>query len=508
MRRFARTKLWALAGTAAVALCLAAPSAMAGKADDTLNIAWDVEVPNVNMYFDTSRNGVIIAHHVWDALVWRDPASGDFKPLLATSWNIVDDKTIELDIRQGVKFHNGDPMTADDVVYTYNYLARPDNGILNRSYTNWIDKAEKIGDNKVRITAKDTNPLTLLYMGEIGIYPQKYYEAVGPEGMGTKPVGTGPYKITEVDPGKRLVLEAFADYYDSPKGQPKIKKIVQRTIPEMNTQVVELASGRLNWIWRVAQDQADRLEKSGRVEIINANTMRVGYLHLNAVGGPEDSPLRKLKVRQAINHAVNLEGIVKNLVRGSSQVIYSACYPEQFGCTDDVQKYPYDPAKAKQLLAEAGYPNGFSTTFYAYRDRSQNEAIMSDLAAVGIKAELRYGQYAATRDALRKGEVPIASLTWGSNSIPDVDAILPVFFGGLPDDMSKDEEVRALLKEGKSTLDQDKRKAAYKKALQKIAAQAYWVPTWTYTTNYAISNDLDFKPTADEIPRFWTASWK
>ena len=103
---------------------------------------------------------------------------------------------------------------------------------------------------------------------------------------------------------------------------------------------------------------------------------------------------------------------------------------------------------------------------------------------------------------------PIASLTWGSNSIPDVDAILPVFFGGLPDDMSKDEEVQALLVEGKSTLDQDKRKAAYKKALQKIAAQAYWVPTWTYTTNYAISNDLDFKPTADEIPRFWTASWK
>lgn len=508
MRRFARTKLWALAGTAAIALCLAAPSAQAGKADDTLNIAWDVEVPNVNMYFDTSRNGVIIAHHVWDGLVWRDPASGEFKPLIASSWNIVDDKTIEVEIRKGVKFHNGATLTADDVVYTYNYLAKPDNGILNRNYTSWIEKAEKVGDNKVRITAKNTNPLILLYMVEIGIYPQKYYEEVGPEGMGLKPVGTGPYKITSVDPGKRLEFEAFADYYDSPKGKAKIKKIVQRTIPEMNTQVVELASGRLDWIWRVAQDQADRLEKTGRVQVINANTMRVGYLHLNAVGGPEDSPLRKLKVRQAINHAINLEGIVKNLVRGSSQVIHSACYPEQFGCTDDVQKYPYDPAKAKQLLAEAGYPNGFTTAFYAYRDRAQNEAMMSDLAAVGIKAELRYGQYAATRDALRKGEVPIASLTWGSNSIPDVDAILPVFFGGLPDDMSKDEEVQGWLQAARSTLDQEKRKELYKKALQKIAAQAYWVPTWTYTTNYAISNDLDFKPTADEIPRFWTASWK
>ena len=223
---------------------------------------------------------------------------------------------------------------------------------------------------------------------------------------------------------------------------------------------------------------------------------------------PEDSPLRNVKVRQAINHAINLDAIVKNLVRGSSQIIHSACYPEQFGCTDDVQKYPYDPAKAKALLAEAGYPNGFSTVFYAYRDRPHNEAIMSDLAAVGIKAELRYGQYAATRDALRRGETPITSMTWGSNSIPDVDAILPVFFGGLPDDLSNDAEVQAWLLEGKSTLDQDKRKAAYKKALQKIAEQAYWVPTWTYTTNYAISNDLDFKPTADEIPRFWTASWK
>ncbi|MCH2393819.1 MAG: ABC transporter substrate-binding protein, partial [Oceanibaculum sp.] len=90
----------------------------------------------------------------------------------------------------------------------------------------------------------------------------------------------------------------------------------------------------------------------------------------------------------------------------------------------------------------------------------------------------------------------------------DVDAILPVFFGGLPDDMSKDEEVQGWLQAARSTLDQEKRKELYKKALQKIAAQAYWVPTWTYTTNYAISNDLDFKPTADEIPRFWTASWK
>lgn len=498
----------ALAGAAAAALCFGAPTAQASKADDTLNIAWDVEVPNANMYFDTSRNGVIIAHHVWDALVWRDPATGDFKPALATAWNVVDDKTIELEIRQGVKFHNGDPMTADDVVYTYNYLAQPDNGILNRNFSNWIAKAEKVGDNKVRITAKDTTPLMMLYITELGIYPEKYYKEVGPDGMGLKPVGTGPYKITAVEPGKRLEFEAFADYYDSPKGKPSIKKIVQRTIPEMNTQVVELASGRLDWIWRVPQDQAERLEKSGRVQILNADTFRVGYLALNAAGGPEDSPLRKQKVRQAINHAIDVEGIVKNLVRGSSQVIHSACYPEQFGCTDDVKKYPYDPAKAKALLAEAGYPNGFNTTLYAYRDRPQNEAMLSNLAAVGIKAELRYGQYAATRDALRKGEVPIASLTWGSNSVPDVDAILPIFFGGLPDDIAKDTEVQGWLKDAASTLDQDKRKALYKQALQKIAEQAYWVPTFTYTTNYAISNALDFKPTADEIPRFWTAKWK
>jgi peptide/nickel transport system substrate-binding protein len=134
--------------------------------------------------------------------------------------------------------------------------------------------------------------------------------------------------------------------------------------------------------------------------------------------------------------------------------------------------------------------------------------MLNNLAAVGIKAELRMGQYSAMRDALRKGETPIAFMTWGSNSVPDAEAFVPVFFGGQPDDLSKDETIINWLKATSSTINPDVRKEVFAKVLKRIADQAYWVPLWTYPTNYAVSKSLDFRPTSDEIPRYYEAKWK
>ncbi len=447
---------------------------------------------------------------VWDNLLWRDPASGEFKGLLAESFKIVDDTTFEFVLRQGVKFHNGADFSAKDVIYTVEYLTRPDTGKVANQTVKWLKGAEIVGPNTVRIYALEPTPLATLYLaGDIPIYPREYYEKVGPSGMGLKPVGTGPYKVTEVQPGRKIVLEKNGNYFaGSPKGQPSVGKIVQRTIPDINTQIVELISGKLDWIFKVPADQAEKLAPMAAINVVSAGTMRIGYIQFDAAGRSGKNPFQDIRVRQALAHSIDRQAIVDNIVKGKSVVIHAACYPEQFGCTQEVAKYGYDVAKAKRLLAEAGYPKGFSTKIYAYRDRNYLEAIIGYLTAAGIKTDLHYGKYASTRDAIRANKAPLAFMTWGSGSVPDVDAITPVFFAGNPDDLAQDAEVKKSLDIGGSTVDPATRKAAYDKAFKRIAEQAYWAPLWTWNTNYAMTKDLDWTPTADEIPRFFTAKWR
>jgi peptide/nickel transport system substrate-binding protein len=295
----------------------------------------------------------------------------------------------------------------------------------------------------------------------------------------------------------------------SPKGKPKIGKVNIRFVTEMNTQMAELMSGRADWIWRVPTDQADRLAKMPKVTVQNFQTMRVFYLTFDVANlKGRNSPVNNLKVRQAIAHAIDRPTILKTLVRGASEVVHSACYPTQFGCTQDVVKYEYDPAKAKKLLAEAGYPNGCEIDFYSYRDRSYLEAIMSYLGAVGIKSNLNYLKYPTARDKIRAGEVDMAMMTWGSYSINDVSAIIGNFFRGGSDDTYRDKDVIGWIEKGDVTVDPEERKAAYKLALQRIAEQVYWLPLYSYNVNYAYSKELSFIATSDEIPRFFLSSWK
>lgn len=502
--------LAAALGTTLGATAWMATPALAGKADDTLNIAWDRELPNIDFYFNNSREGIVVNRLIWDTLIYRDPNTGEFKGLLAESFEIVDDTTFEFKLRKGVTFHNGEAFNAEDVVATINFLLTPDTGKLAQQTVGWIKGAEALDDYTVRIYAKEPTPLATLYLaGDIPMYPADHYAKVGPGGMGEAPVGTGPYKVTKVVPGKEIVFEANADYFEgSPKGKPAIGTIHQRTIPDVNTQIVELTSGKLDWIWKVPADQAEKLATLPSLNVVSAGTMRVGYLQFDAAGRSGENPFQDVRVRQAVSHAIDRQAIVDNIVRGASQVIHSACYPEQFGCTSDVTKYEYDVEKAKALLAEAGYPDGFRTEIYAYRNRDYLEPMLGFLQQIGIETDLRYGKYAATRDAIRSNNVPFAFMTWGSGSVPDVDAITPVFFGGGPDDLAQDADVQAALKKGGSTVDPAVRMEAYQTALGKIAAEAYWLPLWTYNTNYAMSQELDWTPTADEIPRFFFAKWK
>lgn len=495
-----------------ISITAVSQQSLANKANDTLIYASNSWPENVSPYHNSAREGVILGHLAWDTLIYRDPTTGKLEPQLATDWKWEDSTHLLVHLRKGVKFQNGDPFSADDVAFTFNWGNSSDSKVVTLQNINWIKHVKKIDDYTVEFELKAPFPAALQYLaGPLPIYPKKYFESVGLKGFSEKPIGTGPYKITKIINSQEVDMEANQNYWQgSPLGKPKIKHLVFKTIPDKDTQLAQLMTGQVDWLWRVPSDQARQLSAVPNVTVMSKETMRVGYITMNSqpIEG-QKNPFENQKVRQAVNYAINREGMVKNLIQGDSSAIYTPCYSQQFGCeTSAATKYPYNPEKAKQLLAEAGYPNGFATEIYAYRDRDYIEAIIGDLRNVGIKANLRFVTYSTARDAIRSGTAPMAFMTWGSYGINDASAIISVYFKGGADDEAKNPEVIKELTVADTSVDPAVREANYSKAIKIITTQAYWAPLFTYSYNYAFDKDLNFTPYSDSIPRFFKSSWK
>ena len=505
-----RTQLGRRAAIAAGVAAFCTPQvAMAGEAKDTLVFASDLEVDNIDPYSNNLREGIIIARHVWDTLIYRDPDANRFVPMLATAWSWIDSKTLEFTIRDGVRFHNGDPLTVDDVIFTIQHVTDPASKIVVTG-VDWIAGAEKVDGRTARIKLKAPFPAALSYVaGTLCILPANYFKSVGADGFARTPVGSGPYRVVGITGSLGVLMEKNRGYWPgSPLGQPSIGKIEFRPIRDSDTQVAELISGGVDWIWRVPADQAEQLRSVPNITVVSNETMRTGTLVFNALSKNDPaSPLRDRRVRQAISHAIDRKAMVDNLVRGRSSVIDSVCYPAQFGCTQDVQHYDYDVAKAKILMAEAGYAKGFEIEIWAYSDREYLEAIIGYMRAIGIAVRLTFSQFPPMRSALWQGRIPILYLSWGSSSIFDVSAITSVFFGGREDDMVQDPKLIASIRSGDNAAEPAERQRYYKEALQRIAEEAYALPLFTYSMNYAYNSDLAFKAYSDEIPRFFESRW-
>ena len=432
--------------------------ALAGKKDNSVRFGDPQVLDHADPYFNSVRIGVIFSHHVWDTLIYRDPTNNQYKPALATAWKWIDDTTLEMELRRGVKFHNGAEFSADDVVYTLNFVSNPDNKAIIQGNVNWIARAEKLDSHKVRIVTKRPFPAAFEYLaGPIVIHPHEYYAKVGPKGVNEKPIGTGPYRVTEHAVGKYIRTERNPDYFkDSPKPQPKIEKLEFRFVPDPQTRVAEVLSGGLDLIRQVTVDQGAQLKAVPSVQVVSGEIMRFVFLAFDVTESTPAPPLKDIRVRKAIMHAIDREAMVKSIVGEGSRVLHAFCFPSQFGCIDDrAPRYAYDPAKAKALLAEAGYPNGIDLEFYAYQDRNHTEAMIGYLHAVGIRANLRFTQYAATRDAVRQHKAPLSHQSWGSFSVNDVSAATPVFFKFGLDDVARDPEIRDLLEKGDTSIDRE-----------------------------------------------------
>lgn len=488
-------------------------AAEAQRSADTLRVVFRDAVPNIDAFYNNQRTGLILSHQAWDGLVHRDPETFQNVPALATAWNWVDTKTLDFTLRQGVKFHDGSDFSADDVVYTFNIVSKPEARVATPSNYAWIDNVEKTGEFSVRFHLKTPTPAALDYLALVGpVWPKAYRERVGPEGYARAPVGTGPYRITRVDTASIVEYERFDGYYQGgPKGRPAIRKITARFVTDAATELTELLSQRVDWIWNMNPDQIPNVSRLPTLQTLQQESMRVGFLQLDAAGRSGQTPMTNQKVRQAVFHALDRKSMAERLVTGGSRPLVAPCYPSQFGCdVEAAVDYPYNPARARELLAEAGFPNGFDIELTSYvQPRQWSEAVQSYLQAVGIRARLNMLQVAALTQRAWRGELAMNMGSWGSYSVNDVSSFLPNWFGADSlSDYAKDSEMHRLLAEGGSSADPEVRKRAYSAAIRRATEQAYFVPLYTYVNTYAFSRQLEFKAFPDELPRFYLAKWK
>lgn len=502
-------KLRNLMSATALAALMFPAAGLAQQSENTLRWTSNASITTVDPYFNYNREAMLLnGQLIWDTLIYKT-SDGEYQPLLATEWTWVDDTTLEFKLRDDVVWHDGEPFTGKDAVYTFNYISTPDNGVNVQSNVNWIENAEMVDDTTLRLNLKRPFPAALEYISTLhAILPEGFFGDEGKAGANGRLVGTGPYKLTEFEQGDRIRVEAFDNYFEgSLKGQPTFDAIVYRVIPDTSTQIAELLSGGIDWIWRVPPDQAEPMSGVPGVTVSADETMRISFLSMNTRDMEGGNPLQDLKVRQAIAYAIDRDQIVEQVIGEGSNVINSPCFRTQFGCVEDATSIDYNPEKAKELLAEAGYADGLDLKMTSYRSREWTEAVSGFLGAVGINVSASVLDYSNARDRVVNNQVHMMLGDWGSYGVNDVSALLNNFFTLSEDDMAQDESVSEALLSASQTADAEDRMESYDYAVRRIAEELYWYPMWTHPTIYAYNENLKFESHPDENPRFFMSEW-
>ena len=329
---------------------------------------------------------------LYDSLLFLT-VDGELVPALAEDWDINEDGTeYTFYLRQGVTFHNGEPFNAEAVVATWEYGSDGSNDYADQ-YT-LVTAVEVIDDYTVRLVTDDPNPLFLTLLADNwGIIPPVYMSEVGIDAFAQAPVGTGPFVLVERVPGSRIVYEANPDYWNT--GQPRLERVTFRVIPDSTTRVAALRSGEVDIINRLSADEAMLLSTNPDVEIISYPNDRVYYVAFKNVNNGIGTPIESQLVRQALNFAVNRPGIIQGIFAGEAELISGFTVSTNLGYDPAIQPYAYDSDMARELLAEAGYPDGFEISMGCPTDAypSINEvclAIQRDLSAVGVEVSLEF----------------------------------------------------------------------------------------------------------------------
>jgi peptide/nickel transport system substrate-binding protein len=415
------------------------------------------DIPSANVYHGK----------IYEGLVKQDE-NMEIKPSLATEWKKVDDLTWEFKLRKGVKFTDGADFTADAVKKTIERVQAKETASPRANLFAMIKEIKVVDDYTLQlITAYPYAPLLAnLAHYSAGIISPKAIESGA--NIGQNPVGTGPFKLKEWKPGQELVLEKNADYWGK---KPNINTVTFKVVPEDSTRIAMVETGEANIADPVSVTQVERLQNSDKMKLVRTEALGNDYIGFNLQKKPFDNP----KVRQAISYAIDTKAILKGVYNNVGKVANAPMGPSVWGFNDKLKGYSYDPEKAKQLLAEAGYPNGFKTTIWTNDNKERvnvAEVVQSQLKGIGIEVETKVVEWGAYLDATAKGQQDMYVLGW-SNMTGDADYNQYFLFhseaAGNPGNRSfyKNPEVDKLINEGRQETNADKRKAIYAEA-QKI----------------------------------------
>jgi peptide/nickel transport system substrate-binding protein len=468
-------------------------------ANDLVVVAQKADAYTMDPVKHTSFSTANVLMHLYDSLVTRDD-KGAFVPALALSWSNPDPLTWRFKLRQGVKFHNGEAFDAQAVKFTFDRALDPATKAPYISRISVIKQVTVVDKFTVDFKTATPYPTMLFTLYEASfpalIVPPKYLKEHSADILATKPVGTGPYRFVEWVKDDRVVMEANPDYWG---GAPKIKRIVWRPISEPRTRIAELKGGGVDIAENIPPGEMKSLQ-SERTKVVNIAS---DFLFFYAFDTLKDGPLKDKRVRQAINYAVNVDAIQKALLEGTGQRIAVTLPKDGFGYPSNISPYPYDPAKAKALLAEAGYPNGFTIPMtsrqgYLLKDKEIMEATAGFLSKVGIKVVPKHmepGVWAQVSE--KKGREGIMYPGWSG---ADADMVwFPLLTSGQYQSYFANKELDAALLKGRSTLDEAQRKAAYATAAQIIKEEAPHLPMFQAPLIYGVNSKLQWTARSDTL---------
>jgi peptide/nickel transport system substrate-binding protein len=432
-------------------------------------------------WFDPAENTNVITPYMFlyamhDALI-RPMPGNHMTPHLATRWSeSADGLTYDFELRQGVKFHNGDTFTAEDVKFSFERYKGASATELKKK----VKAVEIVSPYQVRFQLNEPWPDFLSFYGNLAtgagwIVPKKYTEQIGNDKFKEQPVGLGPYRFVNYQPGVELVLEAFPEYWRKP---PAVKRLVLKSVPEPTTRLAMLKKQEVDVAYALYGPLAEEVQRTPGLKLEPVLLMGTDW-HTFVDQYDPKSPWADKRVRLAANHAINRQAINEAETLGHSK-LSGSIIPRPFEFALPIEPYAYDPKQAKQLLKEAGYGSGFDAGEYTCDAVYAGvvEAIVNDFAAVGIRAQVRPMERAAVMAAQR--EKKVRNLTrQGSGAFGNAATRIETYiYSKGSQSFLKDAELDAWYEQQAKEIDRQKRQALLHKIQQKVHDEALFAPLW------------------------------
>lgn len=511
MRRVSTWLILILTGAVLLIGCGKTPDKPVTAASEKIVIAQssDALYLDPQVIDDGSTNSIL--SNLYDGLVKRK-ADLSVVPGLAERWEQKDERTWVFYLRKGVTFHDGKSFSADDVLFTIDRLKKQK---VVSGLARGIAEVRKIDDFAVEIKTPSAYPILLNDLVKVLIISKDYVAQVGNETFNQKPIGTGPYRVKEWIKEDHLTLEANEKYWN---GMPAIKTVVFRPISNEATRTAALLSGEVDLIADVPVRDADRIAKDTKLTLIREPSLRLIYLILDigrdktpAIDLPKN-PFKDERVRQAARLGLDIDSIVKSVMNGHAYPATQGNPKEVAGYIDGVQSSQYDPEKAKQLLHDAGYPDGFTVTLDSPNNRYPNdskvaEAVAAQWAKIGINVKLNLMPKAVYFDYTRLADKTTVSLIGWTSENADAGFWYRAFFysrdkkagyGGSNRSFYANPEFDQLLDKADSAPQLAERAQYLQQASRLLQNDLPMLPLYFQENTYAFNKKVDFKPRKDE----------